>query len=209
MKATEIDSFIFLDTCSLLESCWNREGNGEFIYSAQKAQKFWGPEMKSLICAGSVFLTRRNYEELIKLSIVHGDPKRPQLGERSEEVIKRLSTLVESKSIEIIGDPNDPFADAVLLSVALRFRTSKNLLFLTQDRALAHDLHSVSHFKSVRPRKGCELKVRRINRNGIIEPWYFKRMQPTSHPQEIEKTNCVHPHSVTDQPTNPVQEWWC
>lgn len=208
MKTNMIDTFIFLDTCSLLESCWNRGEGDKFVYSAQKDQKFWASEMKSLLCTGTVFLSRRNYEELIKLSKVHDDPKRPQLGERSKEIIKRISTLAESKQIEIVGDENDPFADAILLSVALKFRTSKNLLFLTQDRALAHDLYSISNFKSVQPRKGCELRVRRINHNGIIMPWSFDKTHRPSRPQGFAQSDGIGCRSVSGGSPATIQEWW-
>ena len=70
----------------------------------------------------------------------------------------------------MVGDPNDPFADAILLSVALKFRTQRNMIFITQDRNLAEDLESIRRFRSVSPRKGYDIKIRRVARSGAVEP---------------------------------------
>ncbi|WP_294439973.1 hypothetical protein [uncultured Slackia sp.] len=113
-----------------------------------------------------------------------------------------------------MGDPNDPFADAVLLSVALKFRTQKNLLFLTQDRALATDLVAISNFISVRPRNKCELKVYRLNSKGSIERWHLddsaddqrRKMQANSKPG-ASRTSPDNATTLNSGYT-PMPEWW-
>lgn len=165
----DLRPYIFIDTCSLLDSCWNprkdNDGQESFVYSREKAETFWGKEFRSLEAMGDVIIPARNYEELLKHS---QNKKKPDLAKRAQEIIDRITRLHQSKRIQVVGDPNDPFADAILLSVALKFRTQNNMAFVTQDRKLAKDLDSIRHFESVRPRKGYDIKIRRINKDGTL-----------------------------------------
>lgn len=165
-----VKPYIFIDTCSLLESCWNRVANAEgqerFKYSQDKADRFWGKEFCALEAMGTVIIPARNYEELVKHS---ANKSKADLSSRAIEILQRVNLLRQSGRIEIIGDPNDPFADAVLLSVALKFRTQKNMAFITQDRKLAEDLEAIRQFQSVRPRKKLDIKIRRIDKRGSLE----------------------------------------
>lgn len=159
--------FIFIDTCSLLDSCWNcvdRKAD-KFEYSQAKDDRFWGKEFPGLVAMGEVIIPKRNYEELVKHA---NNQKKPGLADRSKFILKRLDSLIADGKIQIVGDENDPFADAILLSVALKFRTQKNMAFITQDRKLAHDLESIRHFRSVEPRNGLDIKVRRITKDGSL-----------------------------------------
>ncbi len=205
------DTYIFIDTCSLLVSCWDVSRNNTVIYNQEKDKQFWDGEMPTLSRVGTIILAKRNYDELEKLSHVRNDPNRPQLGERCSQVLSRIAPLLSNKTISIVGDPNDPFADAILLSVALKFRTQKNLLFLTQDRALAFDLIAISNFQSVRPRNGYELKVRRLSEKGSIERWHFNDMSGGWHAKSHPKTKSksILPDK-TRQGSNqsPEHEWW-
>ena len=164
-------SLTFIDTCSLLVSCWDIRRNGRIAINKAKEARFWDKELASLQRTSEVILAKRNYDELVKLSKVHGDPKRPQLDVRCEYVLDKLRRFIDLGSISIVGDANDPFADAVLLSVALKFRTQYDMLFLTQDRDLANDLFAIADFQSVRPRGGQSLKVCRLSVSGAVEPW--------------------------------------
>lgn len=212
------ETLIFIDTCSLLVSCWNIDRNNAVNYNPRKDVLFWGQELPLLSSLGSVILTKRNYEELVKLSSISNDSKRPRLGERCKTVLERLRPRIEEGTVSVVGDPNDPFADAILLSVALKFRTQKNLLFLTQDKALANDLISISQFKSVRPRKNYELKVRRIGLSGAIERWHInsaslnKRSKQRRSAKSETASSCVVEGSnvVEEQSTAQqiLQEWW-
>lgn len=169
MKGTE-RPYIFIDTCSLLESCWIRKGsrdNESFEYSKAKDDTFWGKEFESLVAMGEVIVPKRNYDELIKHS---KNTKRPDLSSRASHVLQRISALYKANKISIVGDANDPFADAILLSVALKFKTQKNMAFITQDRKLSEDLEAIRHFKSVDNRAGYDIKIRRISSNGSLEP---------------------------------------
>ena len=159
---------IFMDTCSLLDSCWVKASHGAFVYSSAKEQMFWNRELPALLAMGDVYLALRNYQELEKFAF--GNYPKEGLTKRAQLILHKVRPFIESGQIQIAGDFNDPFADAILLSVALKFRTQRNLAFITQDRNLASDLEAIRHFKSVRPRNGYEIKVRRIGNSGAIEP---------------------------------------
>lgn len=208
------DTYIFIDTCSLLVSCWDVRRDNSVSYNSEKDCRFWKNELPNLACVGTVILTKRNYDELEKLSHVHDDASRPLLGERCGQVLSRIAPLVTDRTISIVGDPNDPFADAILLSVALKFRTQKNLLFLTQDRALATDLVAISNFQSVRPRKGFELKVRRLDSRGSIERWRFDSASPVMEEEKSRRikargrSSFSMPITLKAPAQLPEQEWW-
>lgn len=203
------DTYIFLDTCSLLISCWDIARDDTVSYNAEKDRQFWQTEIATLASAGSIILTKRNYDELIKLSDVNSDPSRPILGKRAKHVLTRIAPLLRNDIVSIVGDPNDPFADAILLSVALKFRTQKNMLFLTQDRALATDLVAISNFQSVRPRKNRELKVRRLNKAGVIERWNLNKKRNTFTEKKTKSRQGTNPTpSTLSQLQNPEKEWW-
>lgn len=203
------DTYIFLDTCSLLVSCWDITRDNDVAYNAEKDCRFWQVEISTLAHAGSIILTKRNYDELVNLSNVNNDPSRPMLGKRATQVLARIAPLLGSGIISIVGDPNDPFADAILLSVALKFRTQKNMLFLTQDRALATDLIAISNFQSVRPRKNYELKVRRLNKAGVIEHWHFYKKRNAFIENMTKPRQDMGPTSGTlTQFQGPEKEWW-
>ena len=200
----DTDTLIFIDTCSLLVSCWDSRGHGSgetFTTNRAKEQKFWDMLLPSLGRLGELIVTKRNYDELVKLSAVRNDSMRTQLAERCAHVLKRLLPLVENNFVSIVGDTNDPFADATLLSVALKFRTQKNMLFITQDRALASDLIAISNFKSVRPGRH-QMKVRRLDRDGGIEKWQFRDNKPA------EKSPSSHVLPASDEHIQAPKEWW-
>lgn len=161
--------YIFIDTSSLLDSCWNETVNknsqSELVYSKEKAETFWNHEFQSLETMGDIIIPARNIEELIKHS---NNKKKRHLAIRAKTIIQKLLKLLDANRIQVVGDPNDPFADAILLSIALKFRTQNNMAFITQDRSLAKDLETIRHFESVRPRKGCDIKIRRIDRDGAL-----------------------------------------
>ena len=173
------EPFIFIDTCSLLDSCWvrsSKSGVEQFSFSKQKEQRFWEQEFKSLAAIGKVILPKRNYDELKKHA---KNTSKPGLARRSEYILKKLEKLIKDGSIEIVGDANDPFADAILLSVALKFRTQRHLLFVTQDKALARDLEAISRFESVNSH--YDLKVRTISARGEIVRIQLHNNSSTNH----------------------------
>ena len=198
------DTLIFIDTCSLLVSCWDSKGRGNsetFTFNHEKERRFWDALLPSLVSVGELIVTKRNYDELVKLSAARNDLGRPLLAERCSHVLKRLHPLIENNSVSIVGDANDPFADAIMLSAALKFRTQKNLLFITQDRSLASDLIAISNFKSVRSR-GRQMKVRRLDRSGGIERWQFRDRGPT------DKSSSSHEPLASDEQAPSLKEWW-
>lgn len=159
---------IFLDTSTLLASCWNGdERRGEkVVHDQSKESTFWNVEVPSLAKRGTLILPLRNRDELVK----HANAStKPLLARQARHVISKVEPLVAQQTIEIVGDSNDPFADAILLSVALKFRTQHTLWFITQDNALARDLHAITKFESVQPRGGELLEIRRVAPSGKLE----------------------------------------
>ena len=108
-------------------------------------------------------------------------------------------------AVEVAGDANDPFADAVLLSVALKFRTQANLHFITQDRALAKDLQRIIGFESVRPRGGQTMVISRVTSSGRVEP--FADLSRAESRGASAASDC--PSKVTSLAAEPVPKpWW-
>lgn len=165
--------FIFIDTCSLLDSCWNssKGDRDRYEYSKSKDDLFWGHEFASLAAMGDVIIPKRNYDELVKHS---KKTNNPDLASRSKHVLTRVENLFRQGTLQIIGDSNDPFADALLLSVALKFKTQRHLAFITQDRGLAEDLQSIAYFRSLNDHWGhpkYDIKIRRISKSGKLVPF--------------------------------------
>ena len=182
--------YIFFDTCSLLDSCWNSErGNRDkFVYSQAKDDMFWGHEFASLARMGDVIIPKRNYDELVKHA---GNSKKPDLASRSKHVLQRIERLYKAGTLQIVGDSNDPFADALLLSVALKFKTQRHLAFITQDRGLAEDLQAICYFRSLNDHYGhpkYDIKVRRISTTGELQPF-----------KGLEKALCERYEEVASQ----------
>ena len=200
--------YIFIDTCSLLESCWNRTsgtgGEERFDYSKSKDEMFWGRQFASLVSMGDVIIPKRNYEELVKHS---RNNARPDLASRAKHVLQKIATLHREGKIQIVGDENDPFADAILLSVALKFRTQKNMAFITQDRKLSEDLESIRHFKSVDNRNGYDIKIRRISKSGALEEQ--RGLGTHKHREHKHEFDRARPVQETEKPkTTSSKGWW-
>ena len=195
---------IFLDTCSLLDSCWVRRGNTpeRFEYSREKEARFWNHELGSLFERGQIILPARNYEELLKFQ-GRGDES---LALRANHVLKILSMHVGNEAIKVVGDANDPFADAILLSAALKFRTREDLLFITQDRGLAHDLFSISKFRSVHSNKKLDLK--RIAKNGALEAFELNSNDDSRSGFNKSRRASKQHGSEGAQNTVQTRKWW-
>lgn len=163
----EIQTYIFIDTCSLLFSCWSgkEDTSGNIKYDKNKEQTFWNHDLRNLLKKGRVVIPVRNYEELKKHA---KNNKKPGLAKRSEYVLSAIDDLIGKKYFQLVGDNNDPFADAIILSAALKFRTNKNLIFITNDKKLSHDLISIKNFQSVEARNGQFFTVYFIGNRGNL-----------------------------------------
>ncbi len=181
--------YIFIDTCSLLVSCWNPDPDDKdvYVYSKDKDCMFWGHEFASLAKMGDVIIPKRNYDEFVK----HARKQENQdLANRSKHVLKLVEKYVQEGLIQIVGDPNDPFADAVLLSVALRFKTQRDQAFITQDYGLAEDLEAICHFRSLSDHYGFpnyEIKIRKIAKTGELKPFKGLRKALRERHQDVSE----------------------
>lgn len=196
--------YIFIDTCSLLDSCWNRETSQSkcerFVYSKEKEETFWGAQFQSLCAMGDVIIPKRNYEELVKHS---KSVAKKDLAARARYTLQKINSLCKDGKIMIVGDENDPFADAILLAVALKFKTQKNMAFITQDRKLSEDLEAIRHFRSVDNRAGYDIKIRRISEEGILEPHRGLGEEGAAQRHRNPERN--------DEPkieAKPTRSWW-
>lgn len=205
-----METLIFLDTCSLLVASWDISAEGQtVIFNSTKDKAFWNDVVPTLALKGKVIITKRNYDELVKLSRIRGDSKRPLLGERCDYALKKIVALLTSGEVSVVGDANDPFADAILLSVALKFRTQKNLLFVTQDKALACDLHTLSLFQSVRPRNDAAFVVKRVNRSGGLSDWSFHRIsERPARDHDKSVSNIQTPIRMNTPQHAESLNWW-
>lgn len=190
--ANNVPTYIFVDTCTMLDSCWktstDQYGKRCYMPSNKKEYQFWDIEFNALMGRGEVILPEKNINELVKHA---NDPSNKSRAQRARYVLlKKIIPLYKAKRITVAGDENDPFADAALLSAALKYRTQKNLIFITQDRGLASDLETVRNFKSVQPRNGCTLKVLRMSNNGRL----FKFDIPKN--DEANSTGASNTHKV-------------
>lgn len=200
-------TLVFIDTSSLLVSCWRGDDrSGRTItHDVRKEELFWDGEVARLATNGRLVLTARNYQELVKHS---KSTVRRELADRSKYVLEKLAPLIKAGTVEVVGDSNDPFADAVLLSVALKFRTQANLVFVTQDRALANDLLKIVAFESVRPRGGQTMDVRRVAGSGRVEA-IGDRGRPSEPPRAPASGNRTGTStSSVAEAEPPAKAWW-
>lgn len=200
-------TLVFIDTSSLLVSCWRGDDrNGRIItHDFRKEELFWDGEVARLATYGRLVLTARNYQELLKHS---RSTVRRELADRSKYVLEKLAPLIKAGIVEVVGDSNDPFADAVLLSVALKFRTQANLVFVTQDRALANDLLKIVAFESVRPRGGQTMDVRRVAGSGRVEA-VSDRVRPAEPPRALASGNRAGASASSAAEAEPLAKaWW-
>ena len=221
--AAQKTPYIFIDTCSLLETCWNTDRSSKTCtYSNTKEHVFWNSELPALETIGTIIIPTRVYEELQGFA---NGKKDAELANRSQHLLFLMEPLINEKRIQIVGDKNDPFADSILLSVALKFITKRNLLFITQDRALAKDLDSIGNFESI-ARTCHEIKVRRIGKSGKVKAHrglkrkadtnsLAKKSSPTANPISKKSPEKASGHNnlgalqqTKSKATSAVRQWW-
>ena len=164
---------IFIDTCSLLD---------DMIYTFFKNIK---PHLKAY--NKQIIIPRKVIEELEKHS-QNSDPNKLELAQSASKMrYEILPKLQNDGFIDIKGEENDPFADAVFQFVFEKFRTMHRLLLITQDNKLAKDILNKNESESV---KGHKIFVRRINpKNGFLMKFHF----------DAQNDQLVAPHRISKQ----------
>ena len=190
----------FLDTCSLLDSCWNNNGS---VYSPSKEKRFWETELPKLEQHATVVVPARVYDELKKFA---KGQKGPELKLRSQHVLDLMLPRVDNQNIEVVGDSNDPFADSIMLSAALKFVTERDLTFITQDRALAKDLMAICQFESIN-RTLHQLNVKRIDKDGSLGAHRNSTSRPNA---KASTSNTATIAAVQEAPSrfSSIKAWW-
>ena len=182
---------IFIDTCSLLDDM-------AYIFF-ENIKPFLKAYNKKIIIPSKVI------EELEKHS-QNSDPNKLELVQNATRMLYEiLPKLKNDGFIEIIGEKNEPFADAVFHYVFDKFRTIHRLLLITQDNKLAKDILNKNESESV---KGHKIFVRRINpKNGFLMKFYFdaQNEQPLTS-QDISKQAVTNSLSLKSKPFHSLAE---
>lgn len=117
------------------------------------------------------FLTENNYKIKITQTVLNELTKHKY---SSDEILKsnatkalELITQSNMKNIfEVYGDSSYSFADNDFLAIFTRLRLDENILFITQDVALASDVWDLGDSRSVRSK--C-VEVVKITKNGLLD----------------------------------------
>ncbi|MCM1024583.1 MAG: zinc-ribbon domain containing protein [Prevotella sp.] len=175
---------IFIDTCSLLH------------FSAEKFFLNVLPILQSY--NAKIILPTRCCEELKKHSRNTTDT---QLATNAADTLTKLKQLNKAGYIELRGEESDNFADNVFLTVFTKFRMKYNLLLITQDNNLAHDILALNESKSV---NGKNVAVRQINQYGYLSKFYWdKSCTPNDNakPEPVDAFQiCTEITAVPDTP---------
>lgn len=151
---------IFIDTCSLLEDGINIFWQNIIPYLHQYNSK--------------IIIPLRCIEELQKHQKNNSDR---DLSEKALNSLKIINQLLKAGYVEIRGENTDNFADNVFTVVFTKFRMTKKLLLITQDRDLAEDILKLNDSKAVT--HAYPIHVKKINKYGFFSNIYPKGNKPT------------------------------
>lgn len=162
---------IFVDTCSLLH------------FSAEKFFLNIIPILDSY--NAKIIVPLRCCDELKKHSQNNLDV---QLANNASNVLKKLKQLIDAGYAELRGEDSDNFADNVFLTVFTKFRMKYNMLLITQDNDLAHDILALNDSKSVNGKDVC---VRQINQYGFLSRFFWDKSFIPIKSENTEKSEPV------------------
>ncbi|MBQ9205132.1 MAG: hypothetical protein IJ158_00270 [Treponema sp.] len=116
------------------------------------------------------FLSENNYKIKITQTVLNELTKHTSSSdeELKANAIKALELITQSnlKNIfEVYGDSSHSFADNDFLVLFTRLRLNENILFITQDVALASDVWALGDSRSVRSKR---VEVAKITKNGLF-----------------------------------------
>ena len=147
-KAIKSDAVIIVDTCSVLE--------GSFQSFANRAAPLLSSTKKKLVVPKVVL------HEILKNS------KKPSLENWARIASRIINELYEQGLVLIAGDELEPgFGDVVFLSNVLKQFLSTDVVVITQDKKLTHDLLSFNDLQSVQSRH--RICVYKLANHGFLE----------------------------------------
>ena len=116
------------------------------------------------------FLSENNYKIKITQTVLNELTKHTSSSDKElkANAIKALELITQSnlKNIfEVYGDSSHSFADNDFLVLFTRLRLNENILFITQDVALASDVWALGDSRSVRSKR---VEVAKITKNGLF-----------------------------------------
>ncbi|MBR4631406.1 MAG: hypothetical protein IKO57_13350 [Treponema sp.] len=147
-KYTKKGFSIWIDTCSILheqfQTCMNN-------------------------IAG--FLTGNNYKIKITQTVLneltkHTSSSDEELKANATKALELITQGNLKNIFEVYGDSSHSFADNDFLALFTQLRLKENILFITQDVALASDVWDLGDSRSVRSK--C-IEVAKITKNGLLE----------------------------------------
>lgn len=90
---------------------------------------------------------------------------KPHLAVQAKHTMQRLGKLQQKGYIDIVGNPQEAFADASIVGNIMMLHTRYDMLLITQDRNLANDVMNIANSKSV---NGKSINVKKINSLGFL-----------------------------------------
>lgn len=184
---------IFIDTCSLL---------------SDHADTFLAHIVPILQREGkTIIVPLRVYEEVEKFANnpdLCAKKNNPNLNKNAKAALKNIVVLQKAGIVEIFGEDRDNFADNVFQTVFTQYRLKYNLMLVTQDNALANDIHRIGQSRAVNTKN--QILVERINKYGYLSVHHFDGEQapasqpatPTQVPNERKNT----PYEKAEIPEN-------
>lgn len=146
------------------------------------------------------FLTENNYKIKITQTVLNELTKHTSSSdeELKANAIKALELITQSnvKNIfEFCGDSSHSFADNDFLALFTRLRLNENILFITQDVALASDVWDLGDSRSVRSKR---VEIAKITKNGLLDEFEIDGDFDSNADFDDDKANSIVGNYVGD-----------
>lgn len=144
---------VLIDTCTLLHRPYRL-----FFKHAAPFLKKHGQQ---------IYIARAVVNELRKYPQKAAGKQKDAAAAKAAEVERDLAAYQQEGLICLCGDPNDSaVGDAVFLSAVTKLRTRYNVMLISQDGDLLHEVDKLNQSDCVRGLK--KVRVRRLNREGFL-----------------------------------------
>lgn len=184
---------IIVDTCSLMDPSGLR-------WVSEKLQPHLKASRRRLIVPVGVQRELQKHAGRENEAADHDDRRR-----NAKSALELISTMLREESAALFGEDDDPFVDALILSVVTRKRTTLDFLVVTQDRNLARDLIQLGASASIKSRH--ELAVARVSKASILHAWNREQLfddHPTSTAQRATYAEANSVKGAVKAAENPI-----
>ena len=124
---------------------------------------------------------------------------KPELRAPIATLIRQLAALRQEGLVNVYGGHTETFSDKQLLTVANHFRTSTELLVITQDLNLSEDLMRLNELSSV---QGKRLTVGRVNHYGYLSRYIPKAEQRLASAPRCDSSS--QPQTLVAEDSTPI-----